>query len=523
MVEKIVEKPIEKIIEKPIETIIEKPIVKIVEKIVEKPIEQIIEKPIIKRKFSEKELKITIVNSSFISIKPIPNNTLINKDEIINDGNQNINSKKEEQMEVKTLNINMLLNTNSNEINNNNINNNNTNNDTKINSKQLHNNLDNSLIFMNSFEVYSNDNIQDIMLGNTSSNIFDNIRTIKEIKREEKSTISQTKNKIEKEDDIEKYRKTCLNKIKKLQNKINIYSSPISQIAKEMKIFEQNERNLLEVLSPKNDGDSIYVFNPYLNEIEEILIPSNYKFPKNFAYLNILSYCFISGGIREQNILNMFIAIRRKARKSFEFVNLPSMLHNKYNHCMIELKFLGKIGVFGGWSSKKCEYFNMKKKEWIKLPDLNHIRESPSCCVINEKNIFCFLGYDNELSQYNNTIEKLNLNLKELKWEEIKPLGMKNYMGRKAASCLIYNYKGNDYIFIVGGINNLDKESRDILLYDEKQNKIERKKNRLPFKCSFSQNSFNLLCSGYYCNFNINSSLIQYEKLGEIFFGLSKK
>ena len=184
-----------------------------------------------------------------------------------------------------------------------------------------------------------------------------------------------------------------------------------------------------------------------------------------------MPYCFISGGIIENNIiLNDFLAIRRKGTKLFEFVNLKSMLEKKYNHSMIELKFLGEIGVIGGYNSKKCEYFNMKKKEWKYLPDLIHVRENPSCCVINEKNIFCFLGYDNELNKYNNTIEKLdlNININNMKWEEIKHLGMKNNMERKAASCLIYNNKGNDYIFIVGGINNLDKESRDILLYDEK-------------------------------------------------------
>ena len=190
---------------------------------------------------------------------------------------------------------------------------------------------------------------------------------------------------------------------------------------------------------------------------------------------------------------------------------------------MIELKFLGEIGVIGGWNSKNCEYYNLKKKEWKNLPDLNYVRESPSCCIINDKYIFSFLGYDNKLNKYNDSIEKLDLhlNFKEMKWEEIKPLGMNKNMERKAASCLIYNRKGNNYIFIVGGINNLEKDSKDILIFDEKENKIERKKNRLPFQSSFFQNSFNLMCSGYYCNFNKNSYLIQYEQLGEVFFSLS--
>ena len=68
------------------------------------------------------------------------------------------------------------------------------------------------------------------------------------------------------------------------------------------------------------------------------------------------------------------------------------MLKERYNHSMIELKFMGDIAVVGGFNSRKCEMYTLQK-EWKSLPDLNHVRESPSCCVINEKNIFCFLGY----------------------------------------------------------------------------------------------------------------------------------
>ena len=374
---------------------------------------------------------------------------------------------------------------------------------------------------MDSFEVYTEEDIEDIMIGNQSKNIFDNIKTIKQIKSEEVAKIQQTKNTLEKESDIEKHRKSCKHKIKELNKKINIYCSPISEIVKEIKVFNIHERNLIELISPKNNGEYIYVFNPYLNEIEDILIPPSFKFLKNFAYINILPYCYVSGGIQDDNNISMkFFAIKRKGYKVFEFVKLPNMLNQKYNHCMIELKTLGGLGIIGGWNSKKCEYFNLKKKEWKSLPDLNHIRESPTCCVINEKNIFCFLGYDNELKKYNDTFEKCNL--QTMRWEEINPRGMKNFMERKAAGCLIYNHRGKDFIIIVGGINNSENELKDILIYDEKTNVIERKKNRLPFKCSFSHNSFHLLCSGYYSNFDNNSSIIQYEEFQEVFFGLSE-
>ena len=253
------------------------------------------------------------------------------------------------------------------------------------------------------------------------------------------------------------------------------------------------------------------------------MLPSNYKFAKNFSYINILPYCYISGGIKDNKVTNEFIAIRRKGVRKFEFVNLPPMLKNKYNHCMIELKICIGIMVIGGNNSKSCEFFKKTKKIWKNLPDLNEIRENPSCCVVNDQKVFCFLGYNTEKKGYNNTIEKINLKSERPKWEKITPIGINKNMERKAASCLIYNNRGNDYILIVGGVNNLGKESKDILIFNEKENKIERKKNRLPFKSSFIQNSFTLLCSGYYCNFNVDSSVIQYEPIGEVFFSLKNK
>ena len=389
-------------------------------------------------------------------------------------------------------------------------------------------NLDVSLIHIDNFEVFTNENISNIMSNRDATKSFDNVITIKEYDRSQASEIVLEENKILKESDIEVYRKNCIAKMKKLESKINIYSSPINEILREIKTFDKNENNMIEILSPKNNDILINIFNPYLNEIEKVLIPNEYKFNINFAYLNILPYCYISGGFKYENneekpkILSEFYAIRRREKKRFKFIKLPEMLEPKFNHCLVQLKCFNGILAVGGHNSKNVEYFSLDQLKWINLPQLTYVRENPSCCIINEKKIFCFLGYDNELNRYNDTIEKLNINLKHIEWEEIKPIGMEPIMLRKSASCLFYNHKGNDYIFIVGGVDNLGKQCKDILIYDEKKNAIRRRKNRLPLKSSFSQNSFNLLCSGYYCNFNSDSSIIQYEQMGEVFFSIRK-
>ena len=54
-----------------------------------------------------------------------------------------------------------------------------------------------------------------------------------------------------------------------------------------------------------------YIYLIHINEIDEILIPSNPKFSKHFAYLNLLPYCFVSGSIQDGNILNSFMPLEK--------------------------------------------------------------------------------------------------------------------------------------------------------------------------------------------------------------------
>ena len=97
---------------------------------------------------------------------------------------------------------------------------------------------------------------------------------------------------------------------------------------------------------------------------------------------------------------------------------------------------------------------------------MNYIRENPSCCVLNEKYLYCFFGYDNKTFKYNLSIEKISLRSKE-KWKVIIPNGQQIHMKRKSASCLYFNLKGKNHVYIVGGVNSLLDQCNDILIYNE--------------------------------------------------------
>ena len=107
------------------------------------------------------------------------------------------------------------------------------------------------------------------------------------------------------------------------------------------------------------------------------------------------------------------------------------------------------------------------------------------------------------------------------KWEEITPNGKALNFVRKAASCINYKTEENEYILIVGGKNALNTESREILIYNAKENSMEKRNNILPYKCSFNSNSFNLLVTGTYTNFTVDTLILQYDMANQIFFEIN--
>ena len=519
--------------------------------------EKIVEKIVTKKKFLKGELILS--NESFLEIGPgiinndiDTNNKNYNQGENINyDNNENQNNYNENNNEEEANNNNQeaqieannnynenykeeeennKIDNNTNEVEEKNANNNENNNlnniDNNIESNEnnqkgpYNKKMNQTQIHMDDFQVITKEDFYKLKEMDEKEG-FDDIKTIKELDDQQIATITESNDNLENESDIEQYRKSCLEKVKNLRLDLLLTEKNIA--IKKLKEFTQNELNTIEILAPK--GDSINVFNPFSKEVKEILIPAKKKFPTNCAYLNIPPYCFISGGIKiEENAeTSDFFAIRRKERKHFEFIALPPMVETKRNHCMIELKYLNGIGVIGGKDTLDCEVYDFGTKEWYNLPELNTGRENSSCIVLNEKNLYCFLGYDSEGYKMNTTIEKLDLETKE-SWEEINPNGLQAIMKRKSSSCLDFNVNGNNYILIIGGVNSLGNESNDFLIYDEANNQIERKADSLPFKCSFNQNSFIFFDfspnTSYHYNFTKDSKIIQYERTSRVFFEL---
>lgn len=340
-----------------------------------------------------------------------------------------------------------------------------------------------------------------------------------------KAIVQEVKNKFEMdcEYEIEEHQKACIESLNKLNEKKN---KPGFNMVMEINYMKWEERNMMELLFPEKGGKSIYIFNPLINEIEQIFIEANDEFPICFAICNKLPYCFYSGGkvkIEEEYVeLNHFFALKRTGLNTFEKIFLPNMLEEKTNHCLFEIPYLKCLCALGGSNSKEVEIFNLEDKVWDTFPELNCIREGAACCVINDTFLYCFFGYDTENSEYLTSIEKIDLEQKG-EWELLNPYGNKTFMKRKFCGCIHYRQNFEEKIFIVGGKNVLNNESNDWLVYNEIQNTIEKMGNILPYKSSFNCNSFIKLPTGLFTNLTVDFQLLQFESFGQYIFGKRDK
>ena len=124
-------------------------------------------------------------------------------------------------------------------------------------------NLEASSIHIDNFEVFTNENIANIVSNRNEVKSFDNVITIKDYDSSQESKIVLEENIILKESDVEVYRKNCIAKMKQLDNIINIYSSVIL-ITDLNKGIKSNYDQALNNIG--NDSELNSQIKPNLNE-----------------------------------------------------------------------------------------------------------------------------------------------------------------------------------------------------------------------------------------------------------------
>ena len=200
-------------------------------------------------------------------------------------------------------------------------------------------------------------------------------------------------------------------------------------------IFGINNTNLIK-FNLKNEKFEIISFNEIINDCD---------FTDNFYIEGTLLY----------NILNgVFILTGKNCDKLYFYnnnlnkINKICQFENNHNSGSILLnKDKNKIFVFSGKFNRKVEYYDYKDYKIEELPEINIERSNSTFCILNDI-IYGFFGFCYPQSIYTQSIEYLNLNNLD-SWKFISINNEINYNIKNISSICLND---NNTIIILGGI-----------------------------------------------------------------------
>ena len=210
------------------------------------------------------------------------------------------------------------------------------------------------------------------------------------------------------------------------------------------KTFENEDSILMRyIYSTELKSQNIFCFDILTKTINKIPINFNdlciNKFENFHGTLNYNDSFYLSGGCNSPKIFYKF------NYKDRNFEKLPEMINTHSYHGMLGMD--NYIYVISGFKTKKVEKYDIIKKNWISLSDLNMSLSWPSCLDLQNKYIYVFGGLSNSLEEHENDkkfLQRLNIENIENKWEN-----------------LFYIYKDNNIIqlpFYFGLVNLDDKK-----------------------------------------------------------------
>lgn len=367
-----------------------------------------------------------------------------------------------------------------------------------LNKKSSNTNIENYDYILES-EIVSDNHLidgDDFIENNTIINQIRSIPSIKSSSSKSKENTIETKPRQDSTTTPPKKTSIAsIEKTSKVKELLSLISNKASQ--KEIKNLVQSmqwtDKNMISLLLFGQNCKTAYSFNPYTKTIEEIEIETedkDYKTPSGYHCINIPPFVYLSGGKNDKNMeLDTIYQFVRIGDKKFSLNQLGLMFDKRSFHTSIYIPKRNSLCFISGSRLKTAELFNLDTKAQSSLPLLNSSRERSCACVLNDLYLYVFFGFDRTKSKYVTTIEKINLNKGKM-WETISIPGNQNILKKQGFACLNYTVDFKKGILIVGGINSLRNECREVLFYNPDNSTISLHNNLLPENASFTHQIF---------------------------------
>ena len=337
--------------------------------------------------------------------------------------------------------------------------------------------------------------------------------TQKEEQKEEeyKETISQTNTNI---NNNEK------DKLLIIRNLIKSSGRKKNQIQSLLREVPWEERGKVELMAIDHKKGSLHIYNEFSNKIEEI--KTSIKFPMHTSYINIPPYLYISGGKVNGKDTTLLQRIQRTGQNEFKIEEICQLREGRSSHCTVFIQNINALIFISGSRIKSCEKYSFTKEKMEAFPGLKVSREKCCACVINEKYLYAFFGFDRSKNKFETSIEKIFIN-DAMSWETITITGNQNCLKKQNFACIPLEKEEKKGVIVVGGINSLRNETKETLFVDLDNNKADVF-NPLPYNSSFT-NSYFTTFGKYSCfkemiNISNEFNVVKFNLDNNNFFGL---
>ena len=272
--------------------------------------------------------------------------------------------------------------------------------------------------------------------------------------------------------------------------------------------WESKGKIELFAVDPKNN--SLKIYNYLTEKIDEIKLDS--KLPLHLSYINLPPYLYISGGKSNGKDITSIQRIIRTGKNSVKIEEVSKLNQGRSNHCMIYIKNINSLFFISGSKIKTCEKYNFINNKIESFPSLKISREKCGACLLNEKYLYVFFGFDRNKNKFETSIERININ-DPINWEMINLIGNQNIFKKQSFACIPYFLDKQKGVIITGGINSLRNETKEIVFINIERNKGEvfsflQKNSSFTNSCFISFDKYS--CENEVINFSNEFNVIKF-------------
>lgn len=218
------------------------------------------------------------------------------------------------------------------------------------------------------------------------------------------------------------------------------------------------------------------------------------KFPYNSRGCHVMSrnQLVITGGIGAEKMACYFDADTENV------VDLPDMQFPRERHSMVAVD-ASKVMIVGGAGSNKVTCLDVEFEAYEEFPSMKYTRKDCSLCFVNERYLYVFMGYCDELGKTAENFEKLDVKEDGCEWK-IFPMNNYSFLTFPRSYCGVVFLRKDNCFYFFGGSHKSTVQS-SVMRFDETKFNIEKTNINLPIKTNFGETCFvrpNMLVPDYY-------------------------